>query len=59
MKLISHPSFLLPWFPLTAGLPVGTYDSFINYLKLMGYRQGVDLFLFGYDWRQGVPSVPT
>lgn len=30
----------------------GTYDELIEYLRHQGYRPGVSLFSFPYDWRQ-------
>jgi hypothetical protein len=58
LHTISFPSYLVPWFPLESGPPVGTYERFIRFAKdAKGYRENDDLFLFGYDWRQGIRAA--
>lgn len=36
---------------------VHEYDGLINTLKNIGYREGIDLFLFEYDWRKSIKDI--
>jgi hypothetical protein len=56
-RTILNPSYLLPWMKLEAGPPVSQYDRLVNFLRKKGYRDGIDLFLFGYDWRVGIGAA--
>jgi pimeloyl-ACP methyl ester carboxylesterase len=60
VAMFIDPALLLPWLPLRAGGLLSVYDDFIGFLGNRGYsvpRQ--NLFLFPYDWRQGMPRAAT
>lgn len=40
-----------------SGLYGSAYDDLVGYLERQGYVQGVDLWLFPYDWRQDVRTT--
>jgi lecithin:cholesterol acyltransferase len=54
--MVTNPSLLLNWLPLTATSLVPVYDQFVSFLASQGYTPENNLFLFPYDWRQGLRS---
>ena len=58
LRVILNPALLLPWVPLKAGKLLTVYDDLIKFLKSQGYTVAKrNLFLFGYDWRQGIDTI--
>jgi hypothetical protein len=56
VRMITDPALLVPWLPLKPGKLLSVYDSLINFLVSHGYVKDNDLFLWGYDWRQGMEA---
>jgi pimeloyl-ACP methyl ester carboxylesterase len=46
------PCGLLDSFGVLGPFDVDVYTGLIDFLKSAGYRDGVDLFIFDYDWRR-------
>jgi pimeloyl-ACP methyl ester carboxylesterase len=46
------PCGLLDTFSVLGPFDVEVYSGLVNFLKSAGYREGVDLFVFDYDWRR-------
>lgn len=46
------PCGLLDSFGVLGPFDVDVYTGLIDFLKSAGYREGVDLFVFDYDWRR-------
>ena len=46
-NLVIPPSSVAP-----VGLFPGAYDKLISAIRLMGYRENVNFFVYAYDWRQ-------
>jgi pimeloyl-ACP methyl ester carboxylesterase len=46
------PCGLLDSFGVLGPFDVDVYTGLVDFLKSAGYRQGVDLFVFDYDWRR-------
>lgn len=58
VRMITDPALLLPWLPLEHEGLLSTYDNLIAFLHGKGYTEGnQNLYLFGYDWRQGIPAL--
>ena len=55
LHMIFNPALLLPWLPLRAGRLLSVYDDFLAFLGSQAYsQQQQNLFLFPFDWRQGM-----
>jgi pimeloyl-ACP methyl ester carboxylesterase len=46
------PCGLLDSFGVLGPFDVDVYSGLVDFLKSAGYREGVDLFVFDYDWRR-------
>lgn len=59
LRMILDPALSLPWLPLETGALVNVYDDLINNFLIfdLGYTLHQNLFLFPYDWRQGLPKA--
>jgi pimeloyl-ACP methyl ester carboxylesterase len=56
LAMVLDPALFLPWLALTPGSLVTVYDGFLSFLNNLGYNTGQkNLYLFPYDWRQGLP----
>lgn len=56
LAMVLDPALFLPWLPLTPGSLVTVYDDFVSFLNSLGYSTDLqNLYLFAYDWRQGLP----
>lgn len=59
IRMIIDPGLLLPWLPLEADGLLSVYDDLINFLNIYGYgtdAQPQNLYLFPFDWRQGMKT---
>lgn len=56
VRMITDPALLVPWLPLEPGNLLSVYDDLIKFLVNHGYVKDTDLFLWGYDWRQGMEA---
>jgi hypothetical protein len=56
VRMIADPALLVPWLPLEPGNLLSVYDDLFNFLVNHGYVKDTDLFLWGFDWRQGMET---
>jgi lecithin:cholesterol acyltransferase len=53
-RMINDPALLVPWLPLAPGNLLSVYNDLVKFIVKHGYVKNTDLFLWGYDWRQGM-----
>lgn len=56
-RVVRNPSLLLPWVPLSADRVLDFYDPLLQCLRYGKHYDDGNLFLFAYDWRQGLETT--